>query len=215
MSNYRTLGAAALTLVAVAAVVVLQHSATRPARSAANPTEPASVASSSPTSSELAPASTVAASPPALTQAFRSATYGLSIRYPAGWKATAGHSLWTLDSGEYREPLGDLVEDPTHEFLWLKLASQPLGSMPFDEWSATVFAGHGCEGFPLPLEVDGVKGLIDGACHTALVASKGRGYLIAAHLCPCELGSLEQWGAWFNGVVAAVQLEPDRAVLSK
>jgi hypothetical protein len=214
MSMNRTLGVAALALAAIAAVAVQQHGSTIPARSTANRSQPASPATT-PTGSVSAPASTeTSSSPPALTAVFASDIYGLSIEYPAGWKASASRTPWTMPGGEYRVPLGDLIEDPTHEFLWLKLASIPLGKTPFDEWSATVFAGHECQGVPVRLLVDGVEGRIDRSCHTALVPSAGRGYFISAHLCPCELGSLQEWGTWFDEVVATVQLEPERAIVS-
>src|SRR5262249_44468031 len=111
----------------------------------------------------------------------------------------------------YREPLGDYIEDPTHEFLWLKLASTPLGDASFADWAASVFAGHGCTGY-LDVEIDGFAGKVNGTCSTALVASGGRGYFIGAHFCPCELGSVAAWNRWFSVVLTTVRLEPDNAI---
>jgi hypothetical protein len=60
--------------------------------------------------------------------------------------------------------------------------------------------------------IDGVKGLANDSCHTALVATGGRGYLIGAHLCPCELAEPWEWDGWFDNLLTTVRLEPDKAV---
>jgi hypothetical protein len=150
--------------------------------------------------------------PPAPTQVFASTKYGLSIKYPAGWKATPGRTAWTNSGGEYREPLGDLIEDPTHEFLWVKLASTQIGATPFKDWAEKVLEVHGCTWVPMYVTIDGTTGLIDGQCNAAVVARGGRGYLISAHLCPCELGDITVWNKWFGNLLTTIKLQPELAV---
>jgi hypothetical protein len=201
------LGAAALVIAFIAAVAVLQHPA-NPAGTSVNASVPPPTAS--PVAATAAP-TPAPAGPPVPTELFTSTRYGMSIKYPDGWKTTPGRIAWTMPARDYLEPLGDLIEDPTHEFLWLKLASTPIGTESFDAWAKRVLAGHGCEWVPMNVTIDGVQGLVDGQCHAAVAAARGRGYLISAHLCPCELGDITAWNAWFSNLLSTVKLEPETA----
>lgn len=215
MSANAKLSAAALaTTLALGAIVMTQLGPRSSANSASSSSQP----TSTPGPSQMDPVVTVTATPkpagpPALTRRFTSGIYGLSVAYPEAWKATAGTYPWTMDGGVYRVPLGDLIEDPTHRFLWVKLASLRLGDMAFDQWAKSVFEGHECTSGPRPFVIDGIDGLLDDICLTALVESGGRGYLIGAHVCPCEIGSLSDWRTWFIEMLGTVELAPEDAVV--
>jgi hypothetical protein len=200
------LGAAALAITAIAA---LQACTIAPAGAATSSTAPSPSESTPPTAAAPSPSP---AGPPAPTLTFESARYGLSIKYPEGWKTTPGRIAWTKTGNDYPEPLGDLIEDPSHKFLWVKLASTPIGTTPFDTWAEKVLEVHGCTWVPMYVTIDGVQGLVDGQCNAAVVATAGRGYLISAHLCPCELGDITQWNAWFGKLLTTVTLRPELAV---
>jgi hypothetical protein len=204
MPKYARLGAAAVALVAVLAVAFWQLNSFGVGHATSTPTpSPSTQASQSPAGYTVPP----------LTQTFTSTIYGLSISYPQGWKASAGTTPWTFDAGAYREPLGDLIEDPARENLFLKLASQPLGGTAFDQWAATVLAGRGCTGAASSIVIGGANGLVNGSCYTAVVASGDRGYLIGAHW-NADLPELRSvgWVGWFQDVLATVHLDPAKAV---
>lgn len=199
---------AIIAVIAVAAAQLNQSSTSNPTSPNSSP-EPISIAPA-PTRSAPTPRPTIAA-PPALTRVFTSGIYGVSASYPDGWEATPGKLAWTMKPGTYAEPMGDLIVDPTHDFLWLKLASMPLGDQPFQKWANGYLTGRECIGARY-VDIDGVRGLYDDQCSVVLVATGGRGYLIGAHFCGCELGSVSQWRQWFSDVLKTVHLEPAAAV---
>jgi hypothetical protein len=205
MPTYAKLGVAVAAALAVA-VVAWQLRSSNVAHPTTSPT---------PSSSIAAPSIPPAYSPPPLTQTFASTRFGLSLNYPEGWKATPGRTVWTLDNGAYREPLGDLFEDPARQNLFLKAASLPIGSLTLEQLAAMAFTGRSCSGPGVAITIHGVQGLVNNAdnCLTAVVVSGGRGYLIGGHWDNnlAELRSID-WSGWFMDVLATVQLEPDKAV---
>lgn len=207
MPTYAKLGAAAVALVAVVAVAfsVLRVS------NVGQPT-PSPTPNPTPTTAAAVPG---AYAVPPLTQTFSSTRFGISISYPEGWTATAGRAAWTLDNGSYREPLGDLFEDPARDNLFLKTASLPIGSLTLDELAAMAFAGRNCSGSGVAVTIDGGQGRVNNAdnCLTAVVISGGRGYLIGGHW-DYNLAELRviDWSSWFTSVLGTVHLEPDKAV---
>jgi hypothetical protein len=205
MPMYAKLGAAAAAVVAVLAVAVWQLNPPGPGHPTSTPTPSAAP---SPVFATTTPY--VA---PALTQTFTSSIYGLSVSYPREWSVMPATTPWVNDPGGYREAQGDLLYDPNRDNLFLKLASQQLGDLSFEQWSALVFDGRGCTGARAPVTIDGVQGLVDASCYTALVQGGNRGYLILAHwdYNLVELRSVS-WEAWLQDVLATVHLQPEKAV---
>jgi hypothetical protein len=176
---------------------------------------PASVAPSKAPAS--APPSPIAAPP--LTQSFTSTRNGISLSYPEGWTARAATEAWT-ESGYsvlFDPPtlyLDFLVDPVLGDHLFLTMASQPIGDATPEEWLALQMAGEeGCTATE-PIEVGGATGLIGGeGCDHAAVTIGGRGYafhLNASQDDPAAVAPYDR--AWFEEVLATVQLHPEDAV---
>jgi hypothetical protein len=142
--------------------------------------------------------------------------HGISLSYPAGWTARAATEPWTDRPGEpqFIHPGYDVLKDPAHEgelFLWI--TSRPIGDSTPEEWVAATTAE--CTTTE-PIAVDGATGLIGatGCYEFAAVTSAGRGYEIGLY----HGGSGERQPvptydrAWFEEVLATVQLHPEDAV---
>ena len=172
-----------------------------------------------------APASAVPSSisPPPLTQTFTSSVHGISVSYPEGWTmAQAATEPWTDRDGTGfaltpLEPTADVLSDPLTDNLFLLLASQPIGSSTPDEWIAETMGTQYCSATE-PIAVDGATGRIGtgvNACSTTVaVTTSGRGYWIRLFT-PNSLegGPFPPYDrAWFEEVLATVQLHPEDAV---
>jgi hypothetical protein len=163
------------------------------------------------------PTPSPSASAPPLTQSFTSTVHGISVSYPEGWTAQAATAPWT----DRTFPLSfgisqaDFLYDPTlTSDLFLTTASQPIGDSTPEGWVAEQMAsGEGCTATE-PVAVDGATGLIgkDG-CNVAVVTTAGRGYWIELYTSgddPVAVAAYER--AWFEEVLATVQLHPEDAV---
>lgn len=156
-------------------------------------------------------------SAPPLTQSFTSTLHGISVSYPEGWKAQAATEPWTEGTFplSFDIPVADFLSDPTltHN-LFLTMASQPIGDSTPEEWVAAQMASEeGC-GDTEPITVDGADGLIGASeCNVAVVTSGGRGYWIQLYTSGDQawLGTTFD-RAWFEEVLATVQLQPKDAV---
>jgi hypothetical protein len=177
---------------------------------------PSATPSEAPASAAAVSAAPSSASPPPLTQSFTSAMHGISLSYPAGWTARAATEPWTDRPGEpqFIHPGYDVLKDPAHDgelFLWI--TSRPIGDSTPEEWVAATTAE--CTTTE-PIAVDGATGLIGatGCYEFAAVTSAGRGYEIGLY----HGGSGERQPdptydrAWFEEVLATVQLHPEDAV---
>jgi len=154
------------------------------------------------------------ASPPPLTQTFTSTVHGISVSYPAGWIARAATEPWGPEGPNFSDPFVDVLYDPVLEGnLHLRIASQPIGESTPDEWVAEQLAGDGCSTTE-PITVDGATGLIGANdCNTVAVATAGRGYWILLHTSPDDPSAVAPYDrAWFEEVLATVQLHPEDAV---
>jgi hypothetical protein len=156
-------------------------------------------------------------SAPPLTQSFISTLHGISLSYPEGWTAQAATEPWTDSTFALNFLLthSDFLYDPTlTDNLFLTIASQPIGDSTPEEWAAAQMASdEGCPA-PEPIAVDGATGLIGaGDCHVAVVTTAGRGYWIQLYASGDELSAYDL--AWFEGVLATVQLHPENAVDSR
>jgi hypothetical protein len=151
-------------------------------------------------------------SAPPLTQTFTSTLHGISMSYPEGWTPQPATESWTGAPFNFGDPPADLLYDPALEdHLFLSMASQPIGDSMPDEWVAEhLFECTGSE----PAAVDGATGLIGaGDCNTVAVTTDGRGYIFVLYTSGDEawLGPTFD-RAWFEEVLATVQLHPEDAV---
>jgi hypothetical protein len=151
-------------------------------------------------------------SAPPLTQTFTSTLHGFSMSYPEGWTAQAATEPWTGAQVNFGEPPADTLYDPTlTDHLFLSMASQPIGDSTPDDWVAEhLFECTGSE----PTAVDGATGLIGaGDCNTVAVTIDGRGYVISLYTSGDEAWLSSTYDrAWFEEVLATVQLHPEAAV---
>ena len=167
------------------------------------------------------------ASPPPLTQSFTSTVHGLSVSYPEGWTVLAATEPWTgclYCSAVHSAPYLDVLLHPVHDDgLFLRIASQPIGDSTPEDWVAAQMAtdeldpplgrGDRCTTTE-PIIVDGATGLSGGdTCLVAVVTTAGRGYHIDLWVSPDNLDLVAQYDkAWFEEVLATVQLHPEDAV---
>ncbi len=140
--------------------------------------------------------------------------HGISVSYPEGWTARAATEPWTDRPGvpESLDPGFDALFDPVlTDHLFLAIASKPIGDSTPEEWVAALMAG--CTTSE-PIAVDGATGLIGGSdCDTVAVTTAGRGYSITLHKSdddPVVVAPYDR--AWFEEVLATVQLQPEDAV---
>jgi len=155
-------------------------------------------------------------SPPPLTQTFTSQMHGFSVSYPEGWVARAATEPWTDRPGEHQfiHPGFDVLADPVlTDHLFLNIVSHPIGDSTPDEWVAEQVERDGCTATE-PIAVDGATGLIGANdCDTVAVTTAGRAYrisLLASDDDPVAVAPYDR--AWFEEVLATVQLHPEDAV---
>jgi hypothetical protein len=187
--------------------------ASQPPASAA-PT--AAAASIEPTTSPEPPPSQPV-SPPPLTQSFTSPLHGISLSYPEGWTAQAATEPWTdgPNSHSFDDPQADHLVDPTLDegHLELVIASQPIGDASPDEWMAAQMAGDERCTATEPIAVGEASGLMSEGCNLAVVTTDGRGYWILLRASDDDPAAVAPYDrAWFEEVLATVQLHPEDAV---
>jgi len=167
----------------------------------------------------LQPSPSPIAAPP-LTESFTSTVHGISVSYPEGWIARAATEPWTDRPGvpQFLHPGFDVLQDPVRNGeLFLHITSQPIGDSTPEDWVAASLAGWGCTTTE-PIAVDGATGLIGADdCHIVAVTTAGRGYWIGLYTpysgpgeAPPADFSYDR--AWFEEVLATVQLQPEDAV---
>jgi hypothetical protein len=166
---------------------------------------------------EAAPSPPASAAP--LTQSFTSTQHGISVSYPDGWTVRAATEPWTESTYSLRASSGtpyiDFLFHPTlTENLFLNMASQPIGDATPEEWMAAQVAEEAEECTATePIAVDGASGLIgaDG-CDIVVVTTAGRGYHIGLHTSDDDPVAVAPYDrAWFEAVLATVQLHPEDA----
>ena len=113
------------------------------------------------------------------------------------------------------DPLCDGLYDPVlKDHLFLVIASQPIGDSTPEDWVAEQMAGD--EECPAtePIAVDGATGLIGAeGCDLAAVTTAGRGYWIVLRTSKDDPAAVAPYDrAWFEEVLATVQLHPEDAV---
>ena len=201
------LAAAAVLVIAVVAFNLLPGSPTPGGEPSATPEPTATVE----------PSPSPPASPPPLTQSFTSTLHGISLSYPEGWTAQAATEPWKDRPGEpeYLDPGYDVLQDPVlADHLFLAIASKPIGDSTPEEWVAAQMARDDRCTTTEPIAVDGATGLIGANdCDTVAVTIAGRGYsitLFASDDDPVAVAPYDR--AWFEEVLASVQLHPQDAV---
>jgi hypothetical protein len=176
---------------------------------------PSATPSITPSVSPSVPPSPTATPALPLTESFTSTVHGLSVSYPAEWTARAATSPWTGAGYLFQDPAADFLYDPTlTDHLFLTFASEPIGDSEPDEWVAEQMAlDDPCEATE-PITVDGAAGLIGaGDCNMVAVTTDGRGYLMYLHTSGDEAWLSTTYDrAWFEEVLATVQLQPEAAL---
>jgi hypothetical protein len=158
------------------------------------------------------------ASPPPLTESFTSTVHGLSVSYPEGWIVRAATEPWTgclYCTGVLEAPYIDVFHrPPDDDGLFLRIASQPIGESAPEDWVAAQMADDERCTTTEPIIVDGATGLSGGdTCLVAVVTTAGRGYHIDLWMSPDDRDLVAQYDrAWFEEVLATVQLQPEDAV---
>jgi hypothetical protein len=202
------LAAAAVVVVLIVGAQLLGSAGNGGVGSGATPT-PEPTATPEPSPSPI--------SAPPLTQSFTSTVHGISVSYPEGWTARAATEPWTNGtfSSGFVDPHLDVLQDPVlTDHLFLRIASQPIGDSAAEDWIAAQMAGEdGCTTTE-PIVVDGATGLIGGeSCDVAVVTTAGRGYAIALSASDDDPDAVAPYDrAWFEEVLATVQLHPEDAV---
>ncbi len=157
------------------------------------------------------PTATPEPSPPPLTQSFTSTLHGISLSYPEGWIAQAASEPWTDSTFplNFEMPQIDVLYDPTlTTSLFLAIASQPIGDSTPEDWVTEQMASdEGCTGTE-PFAVDGGTGLM--CPNLAVVTTADRGYWIQIYTGDGAPATYDL--AWFEEVLATVQLHPEDAV---
>ena len=155
---------------------------------------------------------------PPLTESFTSTVHGISVSYPEGWIVRAATEPWTgclYCTGVLEAPYIDVFHrPPDDDGLFLRIASQPIGESAPEDWVAAQMASNERCTTTEPIIVDGATGLSGGeTCHVAVVTTADRGYHIDLWFSPDDLDLFAQYDrAWFEDVLATVQLQPQDAV---
>jgi hypothetical protein len=159
-------------------------------------------------------------SPPPLTETFTSPLHGISVSHPEGWTAEAATEPWTDGPNNHSilDPHDDRLLHPTlTDDLFLVISSQPIGDSTPEDWITEQMAEWAdleeCTATE-PIAVDGATGLIAGeGCDLAVVTIDGRGYWISVRKSDGNPAAVAPYDrAWFEEVLATVQLNPEAAV---
>jgi hypothetical protein len=158
------------------------------------------------------------ATPPPLNQTFTSAVHGISMSYPETWDVRAATEPWIVRPGvrppQFLDPGIDMLSARYIDELFMAIYSQPLGDSTPEEWFAAQIADNRCSTTE-PISVDGTTGRIGADCRFAFVTTAGRGYVIQLYRGGDDFSqdpSAPYDRAWFEQVLATVQLHPEDAV---
>ena len=215
MSKLLTLGLGAAAVVIALVVGPGLFGSSAPPGPGGNPsTEPSATAKPSPSISPSPEPSPTRTPAPALTETFTSERHGISLSYPAGWLTRPATEPWATGVPDFFSAGGDVVHDPVHESdLWIVVASQPIGNAAPEEWVAEKLAfDDGCTSSE-PIDIDGVTGRVGvEECSRAAVTIDGKGYFFWLYTGGGTSISVTYDHAWFEEVLATVQLQPEDAV---
>ena len=223
MNIYTKLAAAAVAVVAVGALGVwfLSPGSSSPGVGAlptpsASPSEPSAPSASPRSSPSPTPLPGIPAPP--LSENFTSVRNGITLAAPQGWTTRLATEAWEGGVPNADAATADMIHDPVlTDHLLLTVASMPLGGANADQWATDRFEEEAdwCPDTE-PITVDGATGVIGaGDCnpHLLYVAKGDRGYLILLRVSPDEPWLAPVYDrAWFESVLATVQLTPEDAV---
>ena len=198
----------------VAAIALCACTSVAPSAPAATSSPTPAISASTPSSSPSpTPPVTPGPSGPALTETFTSETYGISISYPAGWSTRRASEPWTGGPFFFQDPVGDFMYDPSlTDHLFLAIASQPLVDPSTNTWAADLLEEEGCSPGE-PAVIDGAQGVIGTDCNLAMIPTGARGYFIWLYASGDDPLISEIYNrAWFEKVLATVQLDPQAAL---
>lgn len=223
MNIYAKLAAAAVVVVAVGALGVwLLSPGSSPGGVGAQPTPSASP--SEPSGPSASPRSSPSPTPlpgipaPPLSENFTSARNGITLAAPEGWTTRPATEAWEGGIPNTSEATADAIYHRVlQDHLHLTIASMPLGEADADQWAADQYASDFADECPdaQPVTVDGAAGVIGaGDCmHLVYVAKGDRGYLILLRVSGDEPWLAPVYDrAWFEELLATVQLRPEDAV---
>jgi hypothetical protein len=137
------------------------------------------------------------------------------VSYPDGWTARAATEPWTDRPGvpQFLHPGFDVLKDPVRDGeLFLYVASRPTGETTPQDWVDWITMEGRCPTTE-PIVVDGATGVI--GCSSVNVTTAGRDYLIGLYspnINEATAAESSRYRAWFEGVLATVQLHPEDAV---
>jgi hypothetical protein len=213
--NMNTFAKVAVAAVVVIAVGALGLSMLRPPSSTNVGGQP--TASPSPSPSPTVRATNTPEPPAALTETYTSERYGFSISYPTGWVTRPATDPWTADFPDFNQTTGDILHDPVlRDNLWIMVASQPLAGKTPTQWLDDLVAGLSgageCDAPIEPVTIDGGQGRL--ICGSMAASSAGdRGYLIWLYTGAADPAAVAGYDeAYFNDILATIQLQPDSAV---
>jgi len=155
--------------------------------------------------------------PPALSETYTSNRYGLSISYPTGWVTKPSTEPWTSGIPDFFRADGDVIHPPTSQGgLWIMVASQPLAGRGGEQWVAEALTELVSEDYcestlGAAVEIGGAEGK---RCtpSSAAVSAGDRGYVIMLYVSNDDPAAVANGEAWFDDIVATVQLQPENAV---
>ena len=214
MNSYAKMAIAAVAVIAIGAVgLAVLRPGTSPGVGGQAVTPSPEPSPSPKASATNRPTASPRPAPP-LTESFTSTLHGISMSYPEGWTAQAATAPWTGEVLLFRVPPADVLYDPIlTDHLFLTIASQPIGDATPNEWVAEKVTLEGCAAGE-PIAVDGATGLIGtDDCNVVAVTTDGRGYLIWLYTSGDDAWLSDTYDrAWFEEVLATVQLDPGSAV---
>jgi len=225
MNIYAKLAAAAVAVVAVGALGIWflnSGSSSTPVGGAPGPSASPSEATA-PSAVPRSSSVPLGIPAPPLSQNFTSARNGITLAVPEGWTTRPATEAWEGGLPNYDEAgggdaTGDVIQDPVlTDHIFMTIASMPLGGATAEQWATDQYASDFAVECPdsEPITVDGATGVISaGDCLPVLFVAKGdRGYLILLRVSPDEPWLAPVYDrAWFESVLATVQLHPEDAV---
>jgi hypothetical protein len=226
MNIYAKLAAAAVAVVAVGALGIWflnSGSSSTPVGGAPGPSASPSEATA-PSAVPRSSSVPLGIPAPPLSQNFTSARNGITLAVPEGWTTRPATEAWEGGLPNYDEAgggdaTGDVIQDPVlTDHIFMTIASMPLGGATAEQWATDQYASDYADDCPDagPITIGGATGVIaagDCSPHVVFVAKGDRGYLIMLRVSPDEPWLAPVYDrAWFESVLATVQLHPEDAV---
>ena len=152
-----------------------------------------------------------------LTQSFTSTLHGISMLYPEGWTAKAATEPWTAGTSlfPFGEPRADFLYDTTLQDSLFRPSARSRSATRRPRIGSWRWGRARILPATDPITVGGASGRIGsgGSCQLAVVTTDGRGYWISLYRGDVNASNVAPYDrAWFEEVLATVQLNPEDAV---